>query len=303
MSKVTRNRRPRPGPAQQGRRSRSEGDPAPQRSAAANAARAWMAARVRETRYRAPARTGAIVIGVMTLMVIAAAWMAGVLGDMTVAARTYGEARLAEAGFVVEHVDIRGAARTDHAEIRRRLMVEQGELIFHFDPHEAHENIDDLPWVSESAVLRLLPNRIVVLIEERAPLALWRDRRTQSVQVLDQTGAPILGARPGDHAGLVLVEGRGAPEAAPALVASLADYPALAQRAVGFRRVSGRRWSMLVEDGAEVLLPARTNAGLERLDALHEQERVLDWPFEALDLRNGDVMVRARAPEPRGRGA
>ncbi len=308
MSKVTRHQRPRKGPRKAARRVREETDAPPHapphpRPQAATAARAWMAARVRETRYRSPARAGFLLIATLSAMVIVAAWMAGVLGDMTAAARQFSENRLAASGFVLEHVDIRGAARTDLAEIRRRLMVEDGELIFHFDPHAAQESIAALPWVRHTSVLRLLPNRIVVIVEEREPLALWRGGAGRRLQVLDDTGAPITGARPGDHAGLIVVEGGGAPAAAPALAVALSRFPELADRAAGFRRVSARRWSMLLDDGAEVLLPARTAAGLERLQSLQDQERILDWPFEALDLRNGDLMVRARPAQPRGRGA
>ncbi len=262
-----------------------------------------MAAKVRQTRYGRPFQTfffGALFI---VAALVFSAWMAGVTGGMAQAGVHASERALLASGFRVDHIDVRGATRTDAAEISRRLLIEEGELVFRFRPDLARARIEELAWVRSASVLRLLPNRLLVIVEERAPMALWRESAEAELRVLDDRGEPIDGARAAEHAGLLIVEGEGAPEAAAALIAALDEHRDLRARASHFVRVGSRRWNIALAEGGEVYLPERTAAGLARLAALQASERVLEWDIEFLDLRNGDLVVRGRPAPEAERGA
>jgi len=216
--------------------------------------------------------------------------------------RAYNDA-LINAGFTLEHVDVRGASRADAAEIARRLMVERGEIIFNFEPAAAKARVEQLAWVRDASVLRLLPNRIVVIVNERQPLALWRSDDT--VHVLDDAGRVITGANAASYDGLPTVQGADAPEAVRELVAALNHYPSILRRAVSFERIGGRRWDIITHTGLKVQLPeGAVETAIREVSALQDEQGVLDLPLTVIDLRNGGMVLHPRnldaAPIERG---
>lgn len=210
---------------------------------------------------------------------------------------------LVSAGFTLQHVDVRGASRADAAEIAGQLMVERGEIIFNFQPAAAKARVEELAWVREASVLRLLPNRVVVIVNERQPLALWRSEDT--VHVLDDAGRVILGANAAAYDGLPTVQGSDAPEAVRELVLALNHHPAIMRRAVAFERIGGRRWDIVTHTGLTVQLPeGSVEAAISEVSALQAEQGVLDLPLTTIDLRNGGLVLHPRslgsAPIERG---
>lgn len=276
-------------------------------SMAERTAEAWAAERSRRARRAAAtppapagkviARTGAVILAVFA----GAMWLGGFLGDTAGATGRALAIAAGQAGFVVRHVDVRGAERTDVAEINRRLLVEPGELIFNLDPDAARRRIEELDWVGEAAVIRLLPNRVVVIVKERAPVALHVTEA--GATVIDASGAPIESASPAEWRGLPVVSGAGSQEAAAELVAALARRPDLARQAAYFERIGARRWDVTLQNGARVKLPeGAVEPGLERLAALLEAT-VSEAPLALVDLRGGGLVLRGEVRPGWERGA
>ncbi|HSJ97044.1 MAG TPA: cell division protein FtsQ/DivIB, partial [Myxococcota bacterium] len=166
----------------------------------------------------------------------------------------------------------------------------------------ARRRVEALDWVGEARVFRLLPTRVQVVVSEQVPLARWQiDGR---IVVIDETGQPIEQAGPTDYAQLPLVVGEGAAAPAPALLAALAAFPDVAAHVEAAQRVGERRWTLYLDNGAQLLLPEDGGeAALAIVSRLHAERNLLNAPAELIDLRNPDRMVIRGEPAPEGTGA
>ncbi len=264
-------------------------------------AAAWLRERKRRAARRARGRAGPLGLWrhVFTLIAFAGAlaglsvWLGGFVETSVPAVGALYRSTLADAGFTVAHIEVRGARRAEAAEVAAALGLRPGALIFDFDPHSARERVERLAWVESAHVLRLLPDRVVVLVDERRPLAVWGS--SEGVVVIDAAGAAIEGVDPAAFGDLPRLDGAAAPTAAGELVEALARHPELARRARVFERIGGRRWNVRLQSGLVVQLPeGDVAAALAELEALETHEGVLDLPLETLDLRGEDLVLRPR---------
>ena len=86
--------------------------------------------------------------------------------------------------------------------------------------------------------------------------------------------------------------GKGANEAAGAILPRLAERPRLMSRIDALIRVDERRWNLRLKDGALIQLPALgQDAALIKLDALDQRERLLDLGFSRVDLRTPEEVA------------
>lgn len=215
------------------------------------------------------------------------------------------------AGLVVREVTAEGRVRTDQRELVKLLESRMGASILSVELNELKKQLEGLPWVKSAAVRRQLPGTLHAVIEEHRPLALWREREGARVRLIDEEGVvvPVADLRP--FAGLPLVTGKGAPEAAKELFALLAREPAIAKRTTVASLVGGRRWNLYLDGRVEVRLPAEGVAqALARLAAEDKANGLLDRAIEAIDLRTPDwIVVRVVEPPAKrtaagtGRGA
>jgi cell division protein FtsQ len=222
-------------------------------------------------------------------------------GEHMVATAARGaDARLAGLGFRLEHVHVQGASPLATADILRAAGVQAGQPMVGLDLAAVRQRIEAVGWVKQARVVRLLPNTLVVAVDERRQLAVWqRDGRTS---VIDDRGQPIPEADPARFATLPLVVGPGADQAAPGILPVLAQRPRLMQRMDALVRVDDRRWDLRLKDGSLIQLPATGEEdALMRLEQLDQRSHILELGFERLDLRNPElVAVRPRQAEPPG---
>lgn len=276
----------------------------PANSRAAN----WAAAQLRAARHRASyaLRLGALTAAFLTALAVLALAVLGRLGetgDVVVAAA---QNRLTDAGYTVAWLDVSGAQRLDPETIAALIGVRDGAGLASLDLQAARAALEAQSWVKSAEVLRLWPDRIAVLIEEREPVALWQIEGAH--HVIDAHGVVITAADPGAFTGLPRVVGAGANEGAARITALIAAHEAIAARVTHAIRVGERRWSLRLANGGEVLLPQGDPGGaLATLASLHAERAVLDYDVQFLDLRNdGEMVVRPwpdRAADSAGRGA
>lgn len=74
--------------------------------------------------------------------------------------------------FAIAHVEVAGLSRLSDAEVRAAAGIEGGQNLFRLDPEAVALRLQRLPRVRRVDVIRSLPNRVTLLVEERRPFAL-----------------------------------------------------------------------------------------------------------------------------------
>ncbi|MFL5296021.1 MAG: cell division protein FtsQ/DivIB [Phenylobacterium sp.] len=208
------------------------------------------------------------------------------------------DGKLGDLGFRLRTVEVQGASKMATADIVRAAGVYQDQPILGLDLAELRRKVEQVGWVKEARVVRLLPDTLVVSVVERRQLAVWQHGGRQSV--IDEHGQVIPEADPARFATLPLVVGEGGAAHAPEILPLLAQRPKLMGLMDALVRVDDRRWDLRMKDGALIQLPADgEEAALMQLERLDARSRILALGFERIDLRNPDVVaVRPRAASP-----
>lgn len=126
-----------------------------------------------------------------------------------------------------------------------------------------------------------------VSVTERVPLLIWRHE--DGLELLDAQGIRVGTAVDRKaHRHLPLIAGTGADAAVPEALRLLAVAAPVAPRLRGLVRVGERRWTLVLEDGPEILLPENgAAAALARVMALDAAEDITARDLVAVDMRDG----------------
>jgi len=195
-------------------------------------------------------------------------------------------------GLKLEQVHVNGASPEAKGPIQRAVGLYQDQPIVSLDLNAVRERVEQVGWVKEARVVRLLPDTLIVDVKEHDRLAVWQVGG--KAHVIDAQGLVIEGADAGRYPRLPLVVGKGADQAASDVLPLLAQRPRLMAKVDALVRVDERRWDLRLKDGALIQLPAvDQESALIRLDALDQRERLLDLGFARIDLRTPEeVAVR-----------
>ncbi len=198
-------------------------------------------------------------------------------------------------GFKLKAVHVQGASDMATADIVRAAGLYKDQPLIGLDLEGLRRQVQQVGWVEEARVVRLLPDTLMISVRERRQLAVWQHRgRTV---VIDERGQVIPEAAPGRFPNLPLVVGAGGAEHAGEILPMLAQRPRLMSRMDALVRVDDRRWDLRLKDGSLIQLPAvGEEEALMRFEQLDQRSRLLEVGFERIDLRNPDVV----AVRPRG---
>lgn len=196
------------------------------------------------------------------------------------------------AGFTVNKLTIEGQSRTSDQDLVRALAITSRQSMLSFDSGAAQGRLETLPWVRHAQVMRLLPSRIHIVIEERAPFAVWQ--HNGKAHLIDPDGAVIAPVRTASRPDLPLVVGVGAAKEARALFELLAGKSELREQLRAAVRVADRRWNLKLVNGVEIRLPEENVAyAVNKIEQLDKEHGVLSGDIEAVDLRIPDrVTIR-----------
>jgi cell division protein FtsQ len=196
----------------------------------------------------------------------------------------------ADAGLEITQVSVTGLGRALPADVFAALEGVPGRSILGFDSGAAKVALEALPWVKSATIARALPGELTIRIDERQPFAVWQNR--QLPFLIDEEGRTLEPVAPSDHPELPVVAGAGAAEDARTILALLARYPGLRSRVAAAVRVGGRRWTLNLRNGPDILLSADDPAGsIERLVALEKAHKILARRVTAIDLRQPRQLV------------
>ncbi len=205
------------------------------------------------------------------------------------------------AGLTVQTIVVEGRRKTPEAKLRGALGVARGDMLLGVSLEAARARIEALSWVRHATVERRLPDTIIVTLRERSPVAVWQSGG--KFVLIDRAGQVVEDGDPAKDAeafaSLPLVVGAGAPEAAAALLDTLAAQPQLKERVAAAVRVGERRWNLRLKNGADVLLPEGAEAAaLAKLAELQASQQLLDRPLQTVDMRLGDRLTIRPMTEP-----
>lgn len=103
--------------------------------------------------------------------------------------------------FAVARVEVLGARRLSEAAVLAAARVEPGVNLFRVDPEAIQDRVEALPGVRGVRVIRRLPNRLSLVLEEREPYALVNAAEAGGLVWVDALGR-LVGSerRPGPPA-------------------------------------------------------------------------------------------------------
>ncbi|MDR3507115.1 MAG: cell division protein FtsQ/DivIB [Caulobacteraceae bacterium] len=210
------------------------------------------------------------------------------------------ERALGGLGLRVANLTVQGATPMAQADIVKAAGVYRDQPILGVDLKALRQRIEQVGWVKQARVVRLLPDTIVIDVTQRQTLAVWQ--HGGHTQVIDNEGRPVPEADAGRFAELPLVVGEGANDAAGAILPLVRSRPRLMQRLDALVRVDDRRWDLRMTDGALIQLPPTgEDSALIRLDQLDQKSRILELGFARIDLRDPEmVAVRPKDATPAG---
>ncbi len=201
-------------------------------------------------------------------------------------------AATAAVGFGIENVKMTGQSETSEVDVLAALDVGQYPSTLTLDLQDAQARIEKLPWVKRAALKKLFPDTVEIAIVEREPYALWQHDDTLSL--IDDAGKVITDDIDDRYAALPKVIGAGAAEKATAYTALLDPFPAIASQVRAGILVSENRWTLVLGNGIELMLPEKDPAAaLGTIAALDRDQSLLSREIAAVDLREpGHMIVR-----------
>ena len=203
------------------------------------------------------------------------------------------------AGLLVQEIRIEGREFAPREALLAAIGIVPGEPMLDFNPAVARERLEQIAWVQDAHVERRLPGTILVRLVERQAFAVWQ--RDGKFSVINREGRVMATERLEAFGPLPLVVGEGAERVAAPMIDLLRSAPEVADRVQAIVRVSGRRWNLRLQNGADIMLPeGHEEAAITRLAELHARDRLLDRPLAAVDMRLPDrLVVRMQAaPAP-----
>lgn len=206
------------------------------------------------------------------------------------------QGEFAAAGLGVSEISITGQVLTGEARILETLGLDEDKSILGFDAAAARQRLLELPAISEATVRKIYPDRIIVSLTEKHPVARWTVN--DATYLVDAAGDRIGMAQPADKK-LPLVIGDGAADDALVIIRAMGRYPAIGEGLVAYSRLADRRWDLIYDTGLRVRLPETGIAqALERLNAYQTDYRILDREIGMVDLRvDGLLVVRPTIAE------
>lgn len=261
---------------------------------------------VRRHRPASPWRGTLLRVGAAAVVLAAAGGAIGWTVQSGYLARTWGTVTAgalqltADAGLRVDDVLVVGREQTNPGALLEKVGVERGMPILGIDLADMRDRVVSLPWVKEARIERRLPDTLHVTLVERRPLALWQ--RGRDFTLVDQDGVTIDNQDVRQFHNLPIVIGEEAPERAAAALAMLSGEPELGRRVRALTWVSGRRWTIRLDNGMDVQLPEVDPAGAwTHLANLAREHGVLERDVVTIDLRIPDQLIMRVTPLARER--
>jgi cell division protein FtsQ len=225
-----------------------------------------------------------IVAAILALLVAFGLYEArDVIGSAGLTAYRFVQGEFAQAGFGIDAIEITGQTLTADKDIITLLTVGTGNSTLTFDAQKAQARLEWLRAVKSATVRKVYPNRVIVSIVEKVPVARWRIGDT--TWLIDDTGKKI-GTDISSYTDLPLLIGEGAGDDGVAMVRVLARHEGLDDQLAALSRIGDRRWDLIYRNGLRVQLPESGVAqALDQLEMYQTDYALLERDVSVIDLR------------------
>ena len=253
----------------------------------------------RRIRYSTPVKWMIVAVTSISFSILGAGflwpWEPGVFDRLITGAKWQIIGTTARLGFRVEDILAVGRTQTGREELLKAVRVSKGAPILAFDIEAARHRVENLPWIKNAQIERILPQTIFMKVEEREPLAIWQHQGQFSL--IDNEGVVILRDQLDHFANLIVVVGEGAPQHAAQLIEILSNEPQLHALVEAAVWVGGRRWNIRLAGNIDVRLPEiNPMHAWKRLGEYERTHSVLDRDVRVLDLRMPDRLIVRKTP-------
>ena len=211
------------------------------------------------------------------------------------------EQQIAEVGFKLETVKILGRNHTTHQELLKALELQNEEPILSINLTEKRLKVEQLGWVKNAYLERILPHTLRLTIIERTPIALLQTKKGH--QLIDIEGTIIVGAAPEAFSHLPVVSGEDAALKANHLIEILKTEPELYAEIWAIQHISKRRWNVHLRNGITIKLPENgPGFAWSRLARFEHKNRIIQRDLAIIDMRLQDqILIEPNLPI-RGKG-
>ena len=205
--------------------------------------------------------------------------------------------------FAVTSVDVRGTHLVSAERVLEAARIPPGRSMFLIDPRRIARQVEALPEVQRADVIRELPNRVTVVVEERKPFTLvhagrlhWIDESGRVLGRETQAVTPptpvISGLTEAELLSMSAAPNGKAREAIRLIRALLRSGSALAGEISEIDMTDGDGPVLYTVSGVEVRLGAEDwEERLARLEGVLAQQPARDGRIRAVDLRFRDQVV------------
>ncbi|MDB2683094.1 FtsQ-type POTRA domain-containing protein [Alphaproteobacteria bacterium] len=210
------------------------------------------------------------------------------------AGKTKNEA-LASVGFSLKNILLEGRINASAETVMALINMQKGDPLFSFDPKSAREQIGKMAWIENVQIERRWPDTIYIRLKERTPLAFLQSNK--KLLLLDQHGQIIHTNNLSRFEDLIIVIGEGAQEKSPQLLATLKAEPEIFSRVESAKRISDRRWDVVLKNNMTLKLPENDYAlALRQISDAQKEDQILDKDIEHIDLRDHARMIIRTRP-------
>ena len=191
--------------------------------------------------------------------------------------------------LAIRSVQVRGLSNLDPGPLRELVAPLRGSPLASFDAEALHQQLEALPGVESAVVSKVLPDTIVIAMQERPAIA--RIAEGGAFALVDATGARIGPAAAGNGLPLIAsadaADGAADPQLAACAAQLAAGAPAIYRALESLQREPG---AIVARTAAGVILrlpeaPEELTAATTRLNALVIAQLPGFGPGASLDLR------------------
>lgn len=230
---------------------------------------------------------------IMAMVLAGAVGLSTLFGVPQAAALALAEG-VGAAGFTVKHIETTGARRLSQAAIEAVVLDQKSRAMPLVDLDDVRTRLLHYGWVADAQVSRRLPDKLVIHIIERQPVAVWQDHGR--LQLIDANGVTLEAVAPEKLPELPLLIGDHANEQATAYRALLDATPSLRPLVRAATWVGNRRWDLLFATGETLQLPEdMPQRALVEFAAKDNAGQLLGRGWVKFDMRDPSRFV-ARKP-------
>lgn len=200
------------------------------------------------------------------------------------------------AGFRVDKIEITGARRMEPMAVYATVIDQKSRAMPLVSLSAVRARLKRNGWVADAHVSRRLPNKLVIHIVERKPVAVWQ--HGGQLALIDAGGVVLEPVAADRLPALPLLVGEGANKQLPGYDRLMSAAPALRPLVKAASWIGDRRWNLLFATGETLVLPEDgAQAALVKFASIDSSRQLLGRGLLRFDMRDPTRIV-VRRPGP-----